>query len=160
MTKQDRVRILRVLEYEGPREWVEAAIKGRSVKGFKSFNWLYDLCTIREAIIGEVPEILVQGVQDGAVKKSIDIYKTDTKNQNAVNKPKRVYHYSDCPTNNAPAEKPGPCDCEVWFIFRKIKYGDYYDVVRDSTGLLDRVVTSRKLWSLAEKYGAHRMVIR
>ena len=26
MTKQDRVRVLRVLEYEGPRDWVKVAL--------------------------------------------------------------------------------------------------------------------------------------
>ena len=56
---EDRVRVLRVLEYEGPREWVEYTLAKRSVKGetrVGGFNGEYGI--IREAIMGEVPAVL------------------------------------------------------------------------------------------------------
>lgn len=63
----DRVRVLRVLEYEGSRKWVEECINLRTVKG--------EMCiiagtnagaVIREAIIGEVPVVL--DAQEGKAK--------------------------------------------------------------------------------------------
>lgn len=47
-------RILRVLEYVGPRSWLDAALQRRSVKGEIVMD---NGCQIREAIVGEVPLI-------------------------------------------------------------------------------------------------------
>ena len=57
----DRVRILRVLEYEGDRDWVESSLAARSVKGVIEVSGAgqhYSRGIIREAIIGETPVIL------------------------------------------------------------------------------------------------------
>jgi len=51
----DRIRVLRVLEYEGPRGLVESTIE-RSIQGLKEFGKL----TIRAATVGNYPEILTQ----------------------------------------------------------------------------------------------------
>ena len=59
MTKQDRVRVLRVLEYEGPRKWVDETLAKRSVKGCKSILATGGTAVIREATIGEVLDILM-----------------------------------------------------------------------------------------------------
>lgn len=56
----DRVRVLRVLEYEGPREWVEAAMINRTVKGERKLMG----CIIRESIIGETAVVLSAEPQD------------------------------------------------------------------------------------------------
>jgi hypothetical protein len=48
------VRVLRVLEYVGPREDVERALRNSSVKGEKVFNGL----RVREAVVGTFPELL------------------------------------------------------------------------------------------------------
>ena len=50
----DRIRVLRVIEYEGPRDLIEKMISSRSLKGEQKFN----SCVLREAIIGELPAIL------------------------------------------------------------------------------------------------------
>ena len=60
----DRVRVIRVLEYEGPREWVEACILQRTVKGTKDLG---NGCIIREAMVGEDFPVVEE------VKKSLDI---------------------------------------------------------------------------------------
>lgn len=52
---QDRVRVLRVLEYEGPRSWIEKTLKMRAVKGERDF---INEGVIKEAIVGEIPTIL------------------------------------------------------------------------------------------------------
>ncbi len=57
-------RVLRVLEYQGPVEWIAEQMADRSVKG--RMRWYYpergdsdaQLVQISEAIIGEIPEIL------------------------------------------------------------------------------------------------------
>ena len=55
----DRVRVLRILEYEGPRSWIEASLSSRSVKGELFVRTTPEAnCIIREAIIGETPTIL------------------------------------------------------------------------------------------------------
>ena len=54
----DRVRVLRVLEYEGPREWVENTLANNAVKGEKRFHKGGELYVIRESIIGETPTVL------------------------------------------------------------------------------------------------------
>ncbi len=71
----DRIRVLRVLEYEGTREAVELAIAQRSVKGERRISQMgsiqqeerYDY-VIREAIIGEVPVILSYAKETGGGK--------------------------------------------------------------------------------------------
>ena len=51
----DRVRVIRVLEYEGPRDWVEETLAQRGVKGTKDLGrgWV-----IREAIVGDFPVVV------------------------------------------------------------------------------------------------------
>lgn len=51
----DRVRVIRVLEYEGSREWVEYSLSQRGVKGIKVMD---NGGTIREAIVGDFPAIV------------------------------------------------------------------------------------------------------
>ena len=51
----DRVRVIRVLEYEGPRDWVEACLTARTVKGTKDCG---SGCVIREAIVGDFPAVV------------------------------------------------------------------------------------------------------
>ena len=51
----DRVRVIRVLEYEGTREWVEACLTQREVKGRKDCAIG---CVIREAIVGDFPAVV------------------------------------------------------------------------------------------------------
>lgn len=52
---EDRVRVLRVLEYEGTREWLEFTLSNNAIKGTKIFD---NGCTIREASIGEFPQVV------------------------------------------------------------------------------------------------------
>lgn len=52
----DTIRILRILEYEGDREWAEEMLHTRGIKGERKM----EKGIIREAIIGEVPVILKQ----------------------------------------------------------------------------------------------------
>lgn len=54
----DRVRVLRILEYEGSREWVEETIR-RSLTGEKQIG---NFGIIRAATLGTYPEVL--GVMD------------------------------------------------------------------------------------------------
>lgn len=57
------VRILRVIEYVGPREWVDEQIDRRGVKGtFKLPN--KPNCQIREAILGETPELWMEAEEN------------------------------------------------------------------------------------------------
>ena len=51
----DRVRVIRVLEYEGPREWIEVCLAARTVKGTKDCG---NGCAIREAIVGDFPAVV------------------------------------------------------------------------------------------------------
>jgi hypothetical protein len=56
----DRVRVLRVVEYEGPKEWVEATL-ARSILGTYECGEKHgQKCIIRAATIGAYPEILRQ----------------------------------------------------------------------------------------------------
>jgi hypothetical protein len=48
------VRIIRVLEYTGPREELEKCLVQNAVKGQVKFGRI----TIREAIVGNFPEVL------------------------------------------------------------------------------------------------------
>ena len=53
----DRVRVIRVLEYEGPRDWVETCLAVRGVKGTKDCG---EGRIIREAIVGDFPVVVEQ----------------------------------------------------------------------------------------------------
>lgn len=65
---EDTVRVVRVLEYVGPRKAVEEHLEQRGLKGQMSFRHgkreLYrdeesrPLITIREAILGDFPEVI------------------------------------------------------------------------------------------------------
>lgn len=50
----DKVRVLRIIEYVGDRDWVENTLNN-SIKGTVEFN---KGCFIKSAIIGDYPEIL------------------------------------------------------------------------------------------------------
>ena len=52
----DRVRVIRVLEYEGPRDWVEQTLSKNVMKGSCTFN--NGSCFIREAILGDFPAVV------------------------------------------------------------------------------------------------------
>ena len=52
-----RIRVLRVLEYEGDAEWVYKTLAGNAVKG----EHIVGDNIIRESVIGTVPEILTKG---------------------------------------------------------------------------------------------------
>lgn len=56
---EDIIRVLRVLEYVGPRSFVEISLNQREVKGKRIFHSLGGY--IHEAILGEFPEILTKG---------------------------------------------------------------------------------------------------
>ena len=51
----DRVRVIRVLEYEGPRDWVEKTLAQNAVKGTRNIG---NGCVIREAIVGDFPAVV------------------------------------------------------------------------------------------------------
>lgn len=50
----DKVRILRVLEYVGPRDTLERVLEQNAVKGQRTFGAV----TIREGVIGSWPEVI------------------------------------------------------------------------------------------------------
>ena len=50
-----KARLMRVLVYEGPIEWVQETMDRRAVKGT---HWVYSDKVIREAIIGDYLEII------------------------------------------------------------------------------------------------------
>jgi hypothetical protein len=52
---EDIVRVLRILEYVGPRSWVEKTIAASSVKGERQIS---TNCVIREAVLGTFPEVV------------------------------------------------------------------------------------------------------
>ena len=53
----DRVRVIRGLEYEGPRKWVEDTLAApHAIKGTATFNG--GTCFIREAIVGDFPVVV------------------------------------------------------------------------------------------------------
>jgi hypothetical protein len=58
-----RYRMLRVIEYVGPREWIDKQVELRGVKGSKVVGVEKD-CVIREAIIGDVAELLPETEQE------------------------------------------------------------------------------------------------
>ena len=49
--KEDRIRVLRVLEYEGPRSWVEETLRRRAVKEEHTWGTAERPCIIREAVV-------------------------------------------------------------------------------------------------------------
>jgi len=134
---EDRVRVLRVLEYEGPRSWVEYSMRNRSVKGEVS---PHGSSIIREATVGEATVVPSLGVNSKTPTAPDREYRTPTAPDReyrpavkmtgsvtmppadhdrevtfSINKappPMRVYHYSDCPMHNEPAKPVGPCDCD------------------------------------------------
>lgn len=62
--KMDRVRVLRVIEYVGDREWVENTLS-RSIQGTKVVDSKYGKANeIRTAIVGNFPEILIDNEGD------------------------------------------------------------------------------------------------
>ena len=65
---EDRVRVLRVLEYEGPRSVIEDILK-RSIHGEKIVNG--GNVFIRAATLGLFPEILKQEKDNGREERSI-----------------------------------------------------------------------------------------
>ena len=59
---EDIIRVIRILEYTGPRSWVEKTIAGNIIKGSQKFGGDK---IIREAILGDFPEIVeVAGEMD------------------------------------------------------------------------------------------------
>jgi hypothetical protein len=60
------VRVLRVLEYIGPREEIERVLK-HSIHGEKSYGAGLHEVTIKAATIGEFPEIFCREKKDGQV---------------------------------------------------------------------------------------------
>jgi len=61
MTTKQQVRILRVIEYVGDLEWVQACITKRTLKG----TLVTTYGTIREAILGDTMELLEAVVDEG-----------------------------------------------------------------------------------------------
>jgi len=61
----DKVRVIRVLEYEGPRDWVEATLAQNAVKGTKNLG---NGCVIREAIVGDFP-VIVEEIKEAVHEK-------------------------------------------------------------------------------------------
>ena len=57
---EDIVRVLRIIEYVGPRSWVESTIAG-SIHGTKNYG---DTTRINAATIGAYPEILKEIPKD------------------------------------------------------------------------------------------------
>lgn len=66
----DRVRVLRLLEYEGPRDWVEATLAQNAVKGTKDLG---NGCVIREGMIGDFPVVVEE------IKKEYILTEKETK---------------------------------------------------------------------------------
>lgn len=63
---EDIVRVLRVIEYVGPRSWVEATVE-RSIKGVLKMG---NGGKIGAAVVGDYPEILVK--QGTFVRDTLD----------------------------------------------------------------------------------------
>ena len=53
----DQVRVLRVIEYIGPRDWVEKTLNS-SIQGERSGTVAGASWTIRTATLGQFPEVL------------------------------------------------------------------------------------------------------
>lgn len=62
---QDFVRVVRILEYSGPRQWVEKTMERNAVKGTRHFGRGQ---IIREGVLGDYPEQL-GGDLNGEVNK-------------------------------------------------------------------------------------------
>jgi len=106
----DRVRVLRVLEYEGPRDWVESCIANRSVKGIRRIGVA---SIIRESVIGETPVVL-QGVRPGNISMSTAEGREAERKAAAElrnNAARRIYHWSGCPCFHNLNGRSNPDDC-------------------------------------------------
>lgn len=57
---EDIVRIVRILEYVGPRSLVEHNLRLREVKS----SWKYGELTIKEAIVGDFPDVIGKEEED------------------------------------------------------------------------------------------------
>ena len=55
----DKIRVLRIVEYVGPREMVERQVAA-SIHGLRRFYRVGEEMQVRAATIGEYPEILEQ----------------------------------------------------------------------------------------------------
>jgi hypothetical protein len=60
-------RVLRVLEYTGTREAVDKALEQRQVKGTAPIGWNSGALRIREAVLGDVAELLPPSAPGAAV---------------------------------------------------------------------------------------------
>lgn len=59
MSVEDKIRVLRIIEYVGDRTAVEAIIE-ESIHGTKRINRHKGICIIRAGTIGYSPEVLVK----------------------------------------------------------------------------------------------------
>ena len=55
---EDIIRVIRILEYTGPREKVEENLNRRAVKGQQVWGPKEARHSIREALLGEFPELI------------------------------------------------------------------------------------------------------
>jgi len=62
----EKVRVIRVLEYVGDRKWVEAVLEQRAIKGTKNIE---NGGIIREAILGDFPEIVEEQKEERKLNK-------------------------------------------------------------------------------------------
>ena len=62
----DRVRVIRIVEYDGDRDWVEKTV-AKSIQGTKVIEGTRNM-TIRAVTLGTYPEIMKEK-KDGAVAK-------------------------------------------------------------------------------------------
>jgi hypothetical protein len=65
---EDIVRVLRVIEYVGSREWIAYCMQSRNLKGTKRTDKGY----MSEAIIGDWPEIIQKGDDDASIEKTTE----------------------------------------------------------------------------------------
>ena len=117
------IRVLRVLEYEGPREWVEKTLSERCIKGERSIS---DKAVIREAIVGETPTVMTISYNTPYDRaRELKIRNREICNQKARSqaRPRGTWwydergnivrkHASDCAVYNEPALPRGECDCD------------------------------------------------
>lgn len=67
----DTVRVLRIVEYVGPREAIEEQV-GKSIQGEKTYLHRTGKVTIRAATIGTYPEILEPSQETGLCLRTGD----------------------------------------------------------------------------------------
>lgn len=58
MSRNDIVRVIRILEYIGPRDWVESCLDRRAIKGVHHVQGRN--ARITEGLLGETKEVLSQ----------------------------------------------------------------------------------------------------